>query len=373
MKATLLQNDLNKWLSVASRIVPNRGQLAVLTNVLIEAEKDGVVLSATNLEMGLRISVGGKVNESGAITVPAKNFNEFVNSLPAGNLELELEGDKLRVTGGSLTAIFAGIPAIEFPVISRLENVKDTKKVIKLKRSIWEEISTEVAYSAASDESRPVLTGVMFNTDGQTLRVSATDGFRLSRKVIDLEEEISGLEKGLILPARTVLEMSKILAEGKKEEFELGLVEENNQVVLGYGNVELASRVLEGNFPDVDKHIPKEWKTEVVCEKEDLIRAVRAVGIFARDSANVVRFIIGNNKLSVEANSAQTGESKVAVDAEIQGDDVVIAFNYRYVLDYLNSVTRERVRLRVNDSLTAGVFGIDKQEDLTHLIMPVRV
>lgn len=373
MKATVLQTDFNKWLSVVTRVVPSRGQLPVLANVLIEAEKEGLVLSATNLEIGLRVQVGGKVIEPGAVTVPAKNFSEFVSSLPSGNVELETDGEKLKVAGGKLSAVFTGIAATEFPVISRLENVKDEKKVIKLKRKIIEEISKEVAYCAAMDESRPVLTGVLFNVEGPVMKVTATDGFRLGRKTIKLDEEITGLEKGLILPARTLTEMAKILSEGKKEELELGLVGESNQAVLGYDNAEMASRVLEGNFPDMEKIVPKEWKTEVVLDREEILRAVRAVGIFARDSANVVRFVVEGNKLGVEASAAQTGESKVSVEAETEGEDVSIAFNYRYVLDFLGSTEAERIRLRINDSLTAGVFGIDKSEELIHLIMPVRV
>jgi DNA polymerase-3 subunit beta len=251
--------------------------------------------------------------------------------------------------------------------------VRDNKKVVRLKRKIIEEIAKEVAFCAATDESRPVLTGVLFNVDGKFLKVTATDGFRLSRKLIELDDEITGIDKGLILPARTIMEMSKILADGKKEGIELGIVGESNQAVLGYENVELASRVLEGNFPDVERIVPKEWKTEVVCEREELLRAVRAVGIFARDSANVVKFVVSSDGLKIEASSAQTGESKVIVEAESEGEDVSIAFNYRYVLDFLASLSHERIRLRVNDSLTAGVFGLDKREDLLHLIMPVRV
>lgn len=373
MKATVLQADFNKWLAVVTRIVPSRGQLPVLANVLIEAEKEGLILSATNLEIGLRVQVGGKVVEPGAVTIPAKNFSEFVGSLPAGNIELETDGEKLKVAGGKLSAVFTGISATEFPVISRLENVKDGKKVIRLKRKIIEEISKEVAYCAAMDESRPVLTGVLFNVDGPTMKITATDGFRLAQKIIKLDEVITGLEKGLILPARTLTEMAKILSEGKKEELELGLVGESNQAVLGYDNAEMASRVLEGNFPDMEKIMPKEWKTEVIVDREEILRAVRAVGVFARDSANIVRFVIEGKKLRAEASATQTGESKVAVEAETEGEDASISFNYRYVLDFLSSTDAERVRLRIIDSLTAGVFGIDKSEDLVHLIMPVRV
>jgi DNA polymerase III subunit beta len=373
MKATILQGDLNKWLNVVGRVVPNRGQLPVLSNVLIEAGKEGVVLSATNLEIGLRVVAGGKVLKEGAITVPAKNFSEFVGSLPAGNVELESEGEKLKVGGGKLNATFAGIAAAEFPVISKPDETEGKKKGFAMKKNTLEEVATQVAYAAAGDESRPVLTGVMFEISGKKLKVTATDGFRLSRKTITTEAEIKGLEKGLILPARTIMEISRVVAEGKKEDVEVEIAGDSNQVIMGYEGIYLASRVLEGNFPDVEKIIPADGKTEIAVDKEDLVRAVKAVGIFARDSANVIKFKIEGETLVVEASSSQTGESRVEVEMEKKGEDGQIAFNYRYVQDFLNSVGGERVTFKMNDSLAPGVFGLEKDDSLIHLIMPVRV
>jgi DNA polymerase-3 subunit beta len=373
MKATIIQGDLNKWLNVVSRVVPNRGQLPVLSNVLIEAGNEGIVLSATNLEIGLRAVAGGKVLKEGAITVPAKNLGEFVGSLPAGNVILETEGEKLKVDGGKLNAVFAGIAATEFPVISKLEETHEKKKGFEIKKKIIEEVAVQVAYAAAGDESRPVLTGVLFEVSEKTLKVTATDGFRLSRKIMTTDTEIKGLEKGLILPARTIMEISRIVAEGKKDEVEVGLAEDSNQIIMGYDGIFLTSRVLEGNFPDVEKIIPTEGKTEIIMDREELVRAVKAVGIFARDSANVIKFKIEGEELIVEASSSQTGESRVEVEVEKKGDDAQIAFNYRYVQDFLNSISGERVTFRMNDSLAPGVFGLEKDTSLIHLIMPVRV
>ncbi len=373
MKATINQGDLNKWLSVVSRVVPNRGQLPILANVLIEADKEGILLSATNLEIGLKVTAGGKINEEGALTIPAKSLGEFVQSLPAGNVTLATEGEKLKIEGGKLAATFTGISATEFPVISKLDEKKDGHRAFKLKKQLIEDVAGQVAYAAASDESRPVLTGVKFETSGDKLLITATDGFRLSRKIITAEEGSKNFEKGLILPSRTVVEMARIVSEGKKDDVELGMAGESNQVVLSYEGIYLSSRILEGNFPDVDKIIPKTEKTEIVLDKEELMRAVKAVSIFARDSANVVRFKIEGEILSVEASSSQTGESRVEIEADKKGEDGQIAFNYRYVTDFLNSVNSERVVFKMNDSLAPGIFGVEKDTSLVHIIMPVRV
>jgi len=371
MKAIILQNDFNKYLSIVGRVVPTRGQLPILANVLVEADKGIVNLTATNLELGLRVTLGGKVIEPGAITIPAKSLAEFVGSLPSGNVELTSKEEKLTVVGGKLTAIFAGIAATEFPVMPKLAEISKGKS-FKLKKKVIEEIALQVAYAAATDESRPVLTGVLLQPTDNGLIVTATDGFRLSRKGLEeLKIETDG--KGLIVPARSILEMARVIGEGRKEEMVLGMLPESNQVIMEYDGTELLSRVLEGNFPDVEKIIPREKKCELKIDKEDFLRAVRAVGIFARESANVIKFRIEDETLKISASSSQIGESDVEVEVEKKGDDGQIAFNYRYVLDFLNSVTTERVTFEMTESLAPGVFGIEGDKSLTHIIMPVRV
>jgi DNA polymerase-3 subunit beta len=372
MKLVVMQNDLNKALGIVGRVVPNRGQLPVLANVLLEADKEGMKIAATNLEIGLRVSIGGKTSEDGQITVPARNFSEFVASLPSGNVVLESENEKLKVQGGKLSATFTGIAASEFPVMPKIENIGSGSKLLKLKKQQILRMASHVAMAAASDESRPVLTGVLFTFgDGKTL-VTATDGFRLSRQAIT-DIEMKGLEKGLIVPSRTITEMAKIVSEGKKEEVVLGIASESNQIVMEYDSVEMMSRILEGNFPDVNKIIPTDFKTELTADKEDLLRAVKAAGIFAKDSANVVRFKIQDGLMVVSSSSSQTGESETEVEIDKKGDDSQIAFNYRYVLEFLNNIEGERILFKMNESLTPGVFEIEGDLGLIHLIMPVRI
>jgi len=154
------------------------------------------------------------------------------------------------------------------------------------------------------------------------------------------------------------------------------MVAENNQVIFEYDNTQLISRILEGNFPEVEKIIPTEFGTEVMVDKEDLIRGVKAVSIFARDNSNIVKLRISEDKLIIEAQAASSGESADEVEIKKKGDDVVIAFNYRYLLDYINSVEEERIKIKLNGSLSPGVFveEVDgKEGDRIHLVMPVRI
>ncbi len=372
MKTTVLQSDLAKCLGTVSRVIPSRGQLPVLANVLLEARKDGLTLVATNLELGIRVMVGGKIEEEGDITIPAKNLTEFVSSLPAGSVDLSTDGEKMLIKGGKLSATFTGISAMEFPVVPKIESVQGGR-IVKIKRAMMEKVAKQVAFAAATDESRPVLTGVVFMSEGNILKITASDGFRLSRRFIEMERGLWLSDKRLILPARTLLEMSRIAAEGKKEEIEMAEIAENNQVIMAYDGIQLTSRILEGNFPDVEKIIPVDTRTKITLDRQEMLRAVKAVGIFARDSSNIIRLRIQDGGMMVEASATQTGESTVELEGEKTGDDGQIAFNYRFVLDFLNSVDSERVTFGMNDSLASGLFGIDGDNELLHLIMPVRV
>lgn len=367
MKVNINKDDLDKGLGIVSRVVTGKGQLPVLGNVLLDAEKTGLSLAGTNLELGLRADVGGKVTEEGKITVPGRNLSEFVNSLISSSLvELETDGEKLKVKAGKFGATFAGIAATEFPIMPKMG-----AGTIKINRKIISEIAAQVAYAAAADESRPVLTGVRWSVVGDKLSVTATDGFRLARKSSVQKLASSVQLDGLILPARTILELARIESEG---EVEMQVVKENNQVIFKMGKVEVISRVLEGNYPEVDKIIPNEWKTRVILAKSELERAVKAAGIFARENNNIVKLSVASSQLSVKAVAKESGESEIEIEIEkMEGEEGEISFNYRYVMDYLASVDTENVILEMSGNLAPGVWKVEGEEGLTALIMPVRV
>ncbi|KKU79706.1 MAG: polymerase III subunit beta protein [Candidatus Amesbacteria bacterium GW2011_GWA2_47_70] len=172
------------------------------------------------------------------------------------------------------------------------------------------------------------------------------------------------------MPARTILELARVAEE---EEIIMETVKENNQVIFSCGDVQLVSRVLEGNFPDVDKIIPQSFKTEAIIDREKLAAALRVAGIFARENSNIVKFMVHGSQFIVKAQAAQTGENESEIEIEKEGEDGEIAFNYKFVQDFLGSVREERIRLKINDNLSPGVWMGEKDKSLIHLIMPVRV
>lgn len=361
MRFQIHQDVFAHGLSIVSRYTANKGQLPILANILINASKGGVFLSATNLEMGIRVDIGGKVEVEGQTTVPAKNLAEYVASWPSGTIEVELKEEKLIVKSSKSQAAFATVDAHEFPNIP-----KNSEEGVEVPSEIFKEISQRVAFAASVDDSRPVLTGVKFIVNSSELIVVATDGFRLSQKKIIVNADIPAV----ILPARSIIELAKLV---ESETVKMNVVAENNQVIFDLGKTQLTSRVLEGNFPDVAKIIPKEFRTQVTVDREEMLKAVKSAGIFARENNNIVKCLISNNQCLVRATGSQVGENEATLDAEVSGDEIQISFNYKYLLDFLNSVSCERILMKFNESVSPAVFMEEKDETLIHLIMPVRV
>jgi DNA polymerase-3 subunit beta len=371
MKLSILQENLARGLSTTSRSVATRAQLPVLSNILLATDQGRLKLSATNLETGINFWLGAKIEKEGALSVPAKILTEFVSSLPAGKIEMETKEGSLRLVSGSYEASFVGMAPSEFPAIPSLKKKAD----LQFSGQLLTSAINEVAFAAAQDEGRPVLAGVLLQIQDSQLVLVATDGYRLSLKKI---KEISGLDKvkelkkGLVLPARTLLEVARMTVE-KEANLGLSVTPEASQLIFATSESEIVSRLIEGNFPDFEKIIPGKGKTKVILDREDLTRAVRMAAIFARESANIIRFQVSGSSLQVSANTAQVGDNKSLLDAKIEGEKGEIAFNSRYLLDFLNIVGSEEITFEMSGTLNPGIFRPVGEPSYLHIIMPVRV
>jgi len=372
MKLSILQENLARGLATTSRSVATRAQLPVLSNILLKTDQGRLKLSATNLETGINLWLGAKIEKEGAISVPAKILTEFVASLPAGKVEMEAQENSLKITSGSYEASFVGMASSEFPAIPSLKKKAD----LTLSGSLLASAINEVAFAAAQDEGRPVLAGVLLKSQEERLVLVATDGYRLSFKKL---KEITGLgkvkdlKKGLVLPARTLFEVAKITIDDEEGKLGVSVTPEANQLIFATSEVEVVSRLIEGNFPDFEKIIPEKGKTKALLDREELTRAVRMAAIFARESANIVKFTIGGSRFEVSANTAQVGENKSVLEAKIEGEKGEIAFNSRYLLDFLSVVGSEQVSFEMSGGLNPGVFRAVGEPSYLHIIMPVRV
>ena len=367
MKVSVLQENLLKALASSVRVVGNKPQIPVLSHVLLRAGKRGLEVQATNLEMGWRGWVGASVSEEGEITVPVKTLFELVGNLGAGKIELSAEGALLKILSSGVKAMVNGSVAEEFPILPSFER----EEALFFKSEVFKQLIEKAVFASAADESRPVLTAVMVRINGGKIELVGTDGFRLSQIVASIES--SAEVKDLLIPARSLSELSRVIDESVTE-IGMYVAGDTNQVIFKAGEVELSTRLVSGNFPDYKKILPSDGEISAEMSKEDLLRAIKLAAVFARESANIVKVDLRDNQVLVSANAAQVGDNEVVVDAKVIGE-VSMAFNYRYVLDYLNVVGGSSVRLMSNGALSAGLWLGEavKGYEFKHVIMPVRV
>ena len=348
----------------------SKAQLPVLSNILIKTEKNKIKLSATNLETGMNLWLPAKVEKQGQITVPARVFSELVSSLPQGTVELVVEEDRIKVRCERYKSAVNGISAEEFPEVPSMKGEEKSSLILKSKG--LKEIIEKTALSAGVDEARPIFTGVKMEISKTKVRMAATDGYRLSVGEI---KGIKGVKekKEIVVPAKALVELTKIISEEQGEEVMLSATDEEKQLIMSVSKVEVVTRLLEGDFPDYEKIIPESSGTTIELDKEELTQAVRAAAIFARDSANIVKFRLVGSKLMISANAPQVGENEVEMMVKKKGEDSEIAFNSRYLLEVLSVMGVERLNLSMTGALSPGVFKDPSDEGFLHIIMPVRV
>lgn len=374
MKLEVLQEELNQCLSIVSRFIASRPQLPVLANILFSAEKNNrLKLSATNLDIGIQYWIDAKVESGGELTIPAKEFSEFVSYLSPGKVNLEtVKKGQLKIKSKQGETSFTGMEAEEFPEIPIIEE----KEAAALPLSNLEKAVNLVGFAAADDDSRPVLAAINWEFSNNGYRMVATDGYRLSlrdvaQKKVDLEKKQNA--SNFLIPSRSLIEIVR-LASGK-EKLKAGLTKDENQVVFLLPDLQLTSRLIEGEFPEYEKIIPEKKQTKILVDKEEFQQSVRMASVFARESANVVKFKISKGKINISSNAPSVGENKTEVGAKIEGEDLEIAFNYRFLLDFLKvlPVDEQQVEMGFNEALTPGVFKIPSDENWLHIIMPVKV
>lgn len=372
MKFSVLQENLNEALTNVSRFISSKSQLPVLNNILIATDNGRIKLSATNLDIGLNYWIGGKIEKEGSITIPSKEVTEFVSYLNAGKIEIDLNAQNIfSIKSEKFNSDFTTISANDFPTLPPL----NTKSSIDIQASLLKNTVSQVVFSSATDDSRPVLTGVLCVFTKDSLKLVATDGFRLSLKTIKLVNPLSLPDNQdsltFLLPARTLSEVVKL--SKTDDNIKIGLTPDEHQVVFVLEDMELVSGLIDGEYPDYTKIIPESFNTNIFVNKEEFAQAIRIASVFASKSANVVKFNIKNNKLELSANASQLGKNKTELDAKIEGESLEIAFNYKFISDFLNNCQGQEVLIKLNESLSPGLFQDQTNPDFTHIIMPVRI
>lgn len=369
MKLSVMQENLARGLSVVSRAVSTRSTLPVLANVLLKTEDAGLKLTATNLEIGITYWVPGKIDTDGATTVPAKLLTDYVNALGGGErVDLELTGgETLHLKAGRYESHIKGIDADEFPAIQ----TAGERPTTRISQKVLRRALAETAFAAASDEARPILTGVLARFEGDTVTLAAADNYRIAVKSIPILDAVP--DTSVVIPARALNELVRILAD-VDEPVEIVLAQARNQILFHLEGVDLVSRLIDGQFPNYQQVLPQSHSTRAVLDREELLRAVRPAALIAHESANIVKLQIasdGEAGITVSAN-AEIGDHVGQVEAAVEGDGTTIAFNARYLADVLTNVEAEQFALELNGPLSPGVFRPVGDDEYVHVVMPVR-
>jgi DNA polymerase-3 subunit beta len=367
MKLSVLQEGFSKALNTASRFTSTRPQLPVLGNILLSSKKNRLLISATNLEISISISIGAQVEKEGEITVPAKIITDIVSNLPPGSLSLQVDKEQVKLLTENFNSSVSGMNSSDFPSVPQTIG----KESIPFKKEDFIPSLSQVLFAASIDETRPILTGVLFICQKNNLVLVATDGFRLSQKKVSLKTKKQLKIPNLILPKTALFELSRL--SSSEEDLDFCFRKTDNQVVFAINNTILASRVIEGEYPDFKKIIPKDSKVKVSLDKEEFLRAVKLSSVFARDSANVVNIDVNKDMITLSAQSSMAGSQKTKVDARVEGGSLTIAFNYKFLEDFLNAVKNDEVQIEFSNESSPGIFTDPKDPSFLHLIMPVRI
>ena len=380
MKFSCTQENLKTGLMNVVHIAGKNANLPILSNVLINVSDSLIKFITTDLEIGVTVSVRGKVEKTGQVAVNAKLLTDYINLLPNTRVDIELVNEELKINCGNFNTNIKSEDAGDYPIIPAVEkNNCFTFAFEDFKQAVG-----GVIFAAATDETRIELSGACFEFKENELVLAATDSYRLiERKLKYKSKKIGELErKRIIIPGKTLAEVVRISTRGdlieiteEKTEKEIKLYVSENQVLFAYDDVELVSRIIEGQYPDYQQIIPNiaaENKITAKIGRRELIQAVKASALFSQNNVNDVEINCQAGKVIVNSVSGQAGKSIVEVSAEAQGQDKSVILNYKYLIDGLNSFAGERVILEIADANTPVILRIEDQADCLYIIMPIK-
>ena len=401
MRVSCLQENLAKGLAIVGRAVSTRSTLPVLGNILLDARDNQLRLAATNLEIGVNCWIGARVEDEGSITVPARLLADFVGNLPPDRVDMELSvrTQTLHLRCARFEANIKGIDAADFPIIPTIGTGAEVESAtaalegarIELEPLGLRKMVEQVIFAASTDESRPTLTGVEVSFKDARITMAATDGYRLSLRSAVVNGSLPSEPMTVIVPAKSLGEFARVSADADESRpVQVIVTQARNQILFqiwgknlegkggSFHRVELASQLIDARFPDYRAIVPKSHTTRTVVDTTALLKAVRVAFLFARDNANIIRVKIdpangSSGTISLTAASAEMGDAVNEIDAMVEGQELDIAFNAKYLIDVLSQIEQPQVVLETTQPTRPGTIrpvGMGEEEFL-HVVMPM--
>jgi DNA polymerase-3 subunit beta len=362
MKLTVTQENLSRALSTVSRVASSLSSLPILSNVLLKTESNRLIVAATNLDIAVSETIGAKITQPGSITVPARLMQDFVGSLPSGTLELDVIENRLQLKAERFDSTIHGVAADEFPVMPTLEGGSTLEfSVAEMKQTLQ-----QVLFAVSNDDARPVLTAVYMHADGEKLYVAATDSYRLAEKTLS---RAAG-DISLLLPSQSLQELLRSL---KDDTASVQLSYDEQQARFKVLDVEIVTRLVDGQYPDYKKLLPKSFETTAKLSRQALNEITKVSSLFAREAAGSITLLIDEAKkeVSISSIASQVGENTASAEAEVNGN-ASITMNSRYILDAIQAFEGEKIQINVNGKLDPCILTDPKDSSYLHVIMPVK-
>ena len=376
MKLSCLQDNLTKGLSIVGRAVPVRSTLPQASHIKLETDQGRLKLVATDAStMAVTCWIGAQVEEEGSITIPARLLTDFVASLPNEKIDLNVSerGHQLHLTCARNEATMAGMDAADFPPVPPVEDGLS----IKLGPAELGKAITQVQFAAATDDTRPVLTGIHTLAEEQTLTLAAADGFRLAVHKLALTEEVPEKVE-VIVPVRALREVERLLSD-QTDQVEMSINGGRTQVLFKMNSVEIVATLIQGTFPNYGQLIPSSFTSRAEIDMKQFLQETRIAAIFARDGAGIVKLQMEPSgegrpgKLTISARAEEIGEHRGDMDVKMEGEEAKIAFNSRYLQDVLQVLEVESVALETTSPSSPGVIRPIGDDSYVHVVMPMFV
>jgi DNA polymerase-3 subunit beta len=376
MKVTSNQDALARGLGIVGRAVAARSPLPITSNVLIASDgTDRLKLAATNLEITMVCWIPASIEEEGAITVPARLLTDFVSTLPNDKISLTVapRSRQVRVVCARNEATIGGLDAEDFPPAPVVQDGVS----VELEPKGLRQAIAQTVFAAATDDSRPVLTGVHTQLEDRSMKLAASDGFRLSVYELPLVDSVPERTE-LVIPARALAELTRLLSD-EEGPVTLRTNAAKTQVLFRLQNVEMVSQLIQGTFPNFGQLIPSSWSSRATVQVNEFLRETRTASVFARDGSGIVRLVVSPGegmtpgKVTISAKAEEVGDNEGEIDAAVEGDGVKIAFNGKYLQDVLQALDGGDLQLETTGPSSQGVFRPAGSDTYVHVIMPMFV
>lgn len=372
MEISTLQENLKRGLQIVSKIAGKNINLPILNNIMIEAQDGNIKLITTDLEIGVVCNIRGQIKKEGTFTVDSKVFSEYIALLSNKKIDLKKENETILIKSENYKTIVKGYDANDFPLIPKISR----ENYYEIDVDIFKKALSQVIFAVSNNETRVELSGVLFIVENDVLTLVSTDSYRLAEKKINIKK--FGIDNvSNIVPAKTLQELLRILSvvgsDSVNGENILKIFVSNNQILFTVDNVELISRLIEGQYPDYKQIIPTNNGTNVIVDRMEFIRAIKTSSIFSKVGINDVNldFPVGK-KVVISSTSSQSGENVVELDAEINGEDNGIVVNYRYLLDGVSNINSDEIKIEVTNSNTPCILKSKKDDNYLYIVMPIK-